>query len=140
MSMARLISTGACVPSHAPHENTRLPNRRSQAITRNFGGSRVAARGHRHCHLPSAHGADFARTFKQRVPGEFQMSAPNTSAGRWGLRYTGLVMSTGGNNYVKEFTGIWRLKPDADLVRFTDALSLEVPVWGGPGRTFSEAT
>jgi hypothetical protein len=49
-------------------------------------------------------------------------------------------MSTGGTNYVKEFIGMWRLEPDADLVRFTDTLSREVPVWGGPGRTFSEAT
>ena len=35
---------------------------------------------------------------------------------------------------------MWRLKPDADLVAFTNALSREVPIWGRPGRTFSEAT
>jgi hypothetical protein len=69
-----------------------------------------------------------------------EQTGPNTSAGAWGLRYPGLVMSTGGKNEVKEFTGMWRLKPDADLVAFTDALSREVPIWGGPGRTFSEAT
>jgi hypothetical protein len=63
-----------------------------------------------------------------------------TAAGAWGLRYPGLVMSAGGKNEVKEFTGMWRLKPDADLVAFTDTLSREVPVWGGPGKTFSEAT
>ncbi len=63
-----------------------------------------------------------------------------TTAGAWGLRYPGLVMSAGGKNEVKEFTGMWRLKPDADLVAFTDTLSREVPVWGGPGKTFSEAT
>jgi hypothetical protein len=34
---------------------------------------------------------------------------PTTSAGAWGLRYPGLVMSTGGKNEVKEFTGMWRL-------------------------------
>ena len=69
-----------------------------------------------------------------------EQTGPNTSAGAWGLRYPGLVMTTGGKNEVKEFTGMWRLKPDADLVAFTDALSREVPIWGGPGRTFSEAT
>ena len=69
-----------------------------------------------------------------------EQTGPNTSAGAWGLRYPGLVMSTGGKNEVKEFTGMWRLKPDADLVAFTDALSREVPIWGGPGRTFSEVT
>ena len=69
-----------------------------------------------------------------------EQTGPATSAGAWGLRYPGLVMSTGGKNEVKEFTGMWRLKPDADLVAFTDALSREVPIWGGPGRTFSEAT
>jgi hypothetical protein len=63
-----------------------------------------------------------------------------TSAGAWGLRYPGLVMSAGGKNEVKEFTGMWRLTPDADLVPFTETLSREVPIWGGPGRTFSEAT
>jgi hypothetical protein len=69
-----------------------------------------------------------------------EQTGPNTSAGAWGLRYPGLLMTTGGKNEVKEFTGMWRLKPDADLVAFTDALSREVPIWGGPGRTFSEAT
>ncbi|MDL2409552.1 hypothetical protein PY650_28770 [Rhizobium calliandrae] len=63
-----------------------------------------------------------------------------TSASAWGLRYPGLVMGTGGKNEVKEFTGMWGLKPDADLVAFTETLSREVPVWGGPGKTFSEAT
>jgi hypothetical protein len=50
------------------------------------------------------------------------------------------LMSTGGKNEVKEFTGMWRLKPDADLQAFTDTLSREVPIWGGPGKTFAEAT
>ena len=64
-------------------------------------------------------------------------SAPATSAGAWGLRYPGLVMASGGTNYVKEFTGMWRLKPDADLAAFTKVLTP-----GGwpnpPGETFSE--
>jgi hypothetical protein len=65
--------------------------------------------------------------------------APLTSAARWGLRHTGLVMSKGGKNEVKEFTGMWRLKPDADLVAFTKALAP-----GGwlnpPGESFSVMT
>ena len=52
---------------------------------------------------------------EQRISAE-QLGA-STSAGAWGLRYPGLVMSKGGKNEVKEFTGMWRLKPDADLVR-----------------------
>ena len=50
-------------------------------------------------------------------------SGPSTSAEAWGLRYPGLVMGAGGKNEVKEFTGMWRLKPDADLVAFTKALA-----------------
>jgi hypothetical protein len=67
------------------------------------------------------------------------MGAQKTAADGWGLRYPGLVMSTGDKNTVKEFTGMWRLKPDADLVKFTKAL---VP--GGwinpPGSSFSVMT
>ena len=54
---------------------------------------------------------------------EADQSTPTTAAGAWGLRYPGLVMSTDGTNEVKEFTGMWALKPDADLVRFTKVLS-----------------
>ena len=46
-----------------------------------------------------------------------------TSASAWGLRYPGLVMGKGSNNEVKEFTGMWALKPDADLVALTNTLS-----------------
>jgi hypothetical protein len=64
-------------------------------------------------------------------------SAPITTAAAWGLRYSGLAMGQGGKNYVKEFTGMWRLKPDADLAALTAALAP-----GGwinpPGATFSE--
>lgn len=52
---------------------------------------------------------------EQRISAE--QSRPSTSAGVWGLRYPGLVMGKGGKNEVKEFTGMWRLKLDADLVR-----------------------
>lgn len=43
-------------------------------------------------------------------------SGPSTSSGAWGLHYPGLVMGKGGKNEVKEFTGMWPLKPDADAV------------------------
>lgn len=66
-------------------------------------------------------------------------SSPTTTASAWGLRYPGLVMGKGGKNEVKEFTGMWRLKPDADLVAFTKALAP-----GGwinpPGESFSAMT
>ena len=66
-------------------------------------------------------------------------SAPVTTAGAWGLRYPGLVMGPGGKNYVKEFTGMWRLKPDADLAALTAVLAP-----GGwlqpPGATFAVQT
>jgi hypothetical protein len=63
-------------------------------------------------------------------------SRPLTSADAWGLRYAGLSLGDSGKNEVKEFTGMWRLKPGADLVAFTKALAP-----GGwinpPGETFS---
>jgi hypothetical protein len=62
-----------------------------------------------------------------------------TSPGAWDLRHPGLIMKDG-EREVHEFTGMWPLKPDADLVGATDALSREPPFWGGPGKTFSEAT
>jgi hypothetical protein len=68
-----------------------------------------------------------------------KQAGPVTSAGAWDLRYPGLIMATDGGNYVKEFTGMWRLKPDADLVKFTKALAP-----GGwinpPGESFSKMT
>jgi hypothetical protein len=64
-------------------------------------------------------------------------TGPITSAEGWGLRYPGFAMGNGGKNEVKEFTGMWALKPDADLVAFTKALAP-----GGwinpPGESFSE--
>ncbi len=66
-------------------------------------------------------------------------SGPSTSADAWGLRHPGLVMRAGGKNEVKEFTGMWRLKPDVDLVAFTKVLAP-----GGwinpPGASFSAMT
>ena len=63
---------------------------------------------------------------------------PTTSAAGWGLAYPGLGVSTDDSkNVVMEFTGIWPLKPDADMVAFTKALAP-----GGwpdpPGQSFSE--
>jgi hypothetical protein len=66
-------------------------------------------------------------------------SEPGTTSSAWGLRYPGLVMGAGGTNEVKEFTGMWAMKPDADLVKFTKALAP-----GGwlnpPGESFSVMT
>ena len=66
-----------------------------------------------------------------------EQSGPTTSAGAWGLRHPGMIMgSNDGKNYVKEFTGMWRLKPQADLVKVTQVLAP-----GGwlnpPGESFS---
>lgn len=62
-----------------------------------------------------------------------------TSAGAWGLRYGGLIMGESGKNQVKEFTGMWRLKPGADLDEFIRVLAP-----GGwvnpPGQSFSVMT
>lgn len=62
-----------------------------------------------------------------------------TSSAAWGLRHRGSVMRADGKNEVKEFTGMWRLKPDADLVEFTKVLAP-----GGwpnpPGQSFSVMT
>ena len=66
-------------------------------------------------------------------------TGPTTSAGAWGLRYPGLVMSAGGKNEVKEFTGMWPLKPNYNLKEITDTLvpgGLLVP----PGASFAAMT
>jgi hypothetical protein len=62
-----------------------------------------------------------------------------SSGGSWGLRYPGLVMSTGGRNEVKEFTGMWPLKPDFNLEEITKTLApggLLFP----PGASFAAMT
>lgn len=66
-------------------------------------------------------------------------SSASTAASPWGLRYPGLVMSTGGRNEVKEFTGMWPLKPNFNLKEITDTLvpgGLLVP----PGASFAAMT
>jgi hypothetical protein len=67
-------------------------------------------------------------------------SAPTTNAAAWDLRHPGLVMKGANGEEIHEFTGMWPLKPDADLVDMQNTLSREPPFWGGPGKTFSEAT
>jgi hypothetical protein len=62
------------------------------------------------------------------------------SAGAWDLRHPGLIIKGSNGEEVHEFTGMWPLKPDADLVAVTNGLSREPPFWAGPLRTFSEAT
>jgi hypothetical protein len=72
-------------------------------------------------------------------PNADHQAGPTTSAGAWGLRYPGLIMSTGGNNVVKEFTGMWPLKTDFNLKEITDTLipgGLVVP----PGESFAAMT
>ncbi len=58
-----------------------------------------------------------------------------TSAGAWDLRHPGLVMKGANGEEIHEFTGMWPLKPDADLVEMQNALTREAPFWAGPGRT-----
>jgi hypothetical protein len=65
-------------------------------------------------------------------------SAAKASAASWDLRHPGLIMKDGAGE-VHEFTGMWPLKPDADLVLGLNTLALP-EYWGGPLSTFSEAT
>src|ERR1700750_2894167 len=67
-------------------------------------------------------------------------SGPGTSAVSWDLRHPGCIMKGSNRAEIHEFLGMWPLKPDADLVDLRDTLSLGAPYWGGPGKTFSEAT
>lgn len=63
-----------------------------------------------------------------------------TSGASWDLRHPGLIMKGSNGEEIHEFTGMWPLKPDADLVAITDGLSRNPPYWAGPLNTFSEAT
>ena len=66
--------------------------------------------------------------------------ATSTGAASWDLRHAGCIMRGANGEEIHEFLGMWPLKPDADLVGLANALSREAPFWGGPGKTFSEAT
>ncbi len=65
-------------------------------------------------------------------------SEATKSAASWDLRHPGLIMKDG-KGEVHEFTGMWPLKPDADLLVLTKGVGP-----GGfvepPGATFSELT
>ena len=61
-----------------------------------------------------------------------------TTTGAWDLRHPGLIMKDG-QGEVHEFMGMWPLKPDADLVKFTNTLAFR-EFWNPPELTFSEAT
>ena len=67
-----------------------------------------------------------------------EQSNVSTSAGRYDLRHPGLVMKDG-DREVHEFTGMWPLKPDADLVHLTKSLAFR-EYWTQPGGSFAEAT
>jgi len=70
---------------------------------------------------------------------QIDVAGPSSSGGAWGMRYPGLTMQTAGRNTVKEFTGMWPLKPDADLEALQAAL---VPdgTWTPPDTNFAEST
>jgi hypothetical protein len=67
-----------------------------------------------------------------------EKSGTTTSAGAWDLRQPGLIMKDG-EREVHEFTGMWPLKPDADLVKFTKTLAFR-EFWNPPQLSFAEAT
>ena len=67
-------------------------------------------------------------------------AAATPAAGAYDLRHPGAIMTGTNGESVHEFMGMWPLKPDADLVDLTNTLAREAPFWGGPGKTFSEAT
>ena len=67
-----------------------------------------------------------------------EKSGPSKNAGAYDLRHPGLIMKDG-NGAVHEFMGIWPLKPDADLVEFTDTLAFS-DFWDPPTLSFSKAT
>ena len=67
-----------------------------------------------------------------------QKQSGATSGGAYDLRHTGLIMK-GGEREVHEFTGMWPLKPDADLVQFTKTLAFN-EFWTPPTLGFTRAT
>jgi hypothetical protein len=67
-----------------------------------------------------------------------RQSEPATSGVSWDLRHPGLIMKDG-DREVHEFMGMWPLKPDANLVEFTNTLAFS-EYWDPPTLTFSKAT
>jgi hypothetical protein len=74
---------------------------------------------------------------EQRITSE--KPGPSKSIGAWDLRHPGLIMSGGNGQEVHEFMGMWPLKPDADLVKFTKTLAFS-EFWEPPTLTFAKAT
>ena len=68
-----------------------------------------------------------------------QQSAATTGGNRYDLRTPGLIMKSGEGGEVHEFTGMWPIKPDADLVQFTKVLS-QRELWNPPTLGFTAAT
>ena len=46
---------------------------------------------------------------------QIEATSQYAPGGVWPTRHDGLTMHTTGRNNVKEFTGMWPLKPDADV-------------------------
>src|ERR1700751_265164 len=67
-----------------------------------------------------------------------EKSGASKNAGAYDLRHPGLIIKDG-DREVHEFSGMWPLKPDADLVTFTKGLAFR-EFWTPPVMTFSEAT
>jgi hypothetical protein len=71
----------------------------------------------------------------------FKMSQEKSglkNASAYGLRHPGLVMKDGAGE-VHEFTGMWPLKPDADLVVLTNGLAFK-EFWEPSTMNFAQAT
>ena len=69
---------------------------------------------------------------------QMEAAGPRKPSNGWSFRHPAMTMNKGGRNEVKEFTGMWPLKPDADLKAFTTTLA--PGGWNPPELTFSEAT
>jgi hypothetical protein len=67
-----------------------------------------------------------------------EQAGSRASANHWDLRHPGLIMKDG-EREVHEFLGMWPLKPNADLVKFTKTLAFR-EFWNPPNMMFSEAT
>jgi len=67
-----------------------------------------------------------------------ERAGQGSSGSAWGLRHPGLVMGEGGRNEVKEFLGMWPIKPDANIEVLTKKLS--PGGWDPPELTFATAT
>ena len=67
-----------------------------------------------------------------------QEKSVSSKSGGYDLRHPGLIMKDG-DREVHEFTGMWPLKPDVNLVEFTNTLAFS-EYWEPPTLTFAKAT